>query len=654
MNYKTFISAALLCPFLVAPAHGQQYEGSAEPAKTLRAAAYKAIASNPEVQERWHAYLASASERRVARGNYFPRLDVSGSIGDEQYNFSPAGGGPEVDQSFSPRRLNVTLSQMIYDGMATPNEVRRLGFVQTTRYYDLLDKAEEITLEAYRAYEDVMRFRKLVALAEDNVGLHQQVYDQILDRVRAGVARSVDFEQANGRLALARSNLITEQTNLHDVSARYQRIVGELPAPDLAPVPAMRAPVPGDISAALNAAYADNHAINAAAEAISAADADVRVRRAGFLPRLDVRVSGEFGDETERQFGESDDVVAELVLSYNLFNGGSDQAQVEQYVNEEKRAEYLRVKTCRDVRQTLKIAYNDLIELKVQLEHLRVHEESIARAREAYRKQFEIGQRTLLDLLDTENEYFEARRAHAAGKVDYALARARTLAAMGRLMAALDVRRADLPSLAEIRPGGESRKGLLCPAEAPASAPADPDTDGDGVRDSKDRCPGTPRGTPVDEFGCAIPVIGDEDRDGVPDPVDLCPGTPPGTVVDATGCPENQEIVLRGVNFALNTARITPDSRAVLEQVAAVLLGQPALRVEVAGHTDSTGAAAYNLELSRRRAAAVVDFLAGLGVERGRMQAMGYGLTQPIASNDTAAGRAQNRRVAIQVIEGGS
>lgn len=139
----------------------------------------------------------------------------------------------------------------------------------------------------------------------------------------------------------------------------------------------------------------------------------------------------------------------------------------------------------------------------------------------------------------------------------------------------------------------------------------------------------------------------DADRDGVTDAVDLCPDTAEGATVDAFGCAESARIVLRGVNFKTDSDELTPESLAILDGVSQTLAAHPDIRVVVAGHTDSDGEAAYNKDLSQRRAQAVVEYLAGQGVERNNMIAKGYGEEQPIADNDSAEGKAQNRRVEL-------
>jgi len=143
----------------------------------------------------------------------------------------------------------------------------------------------------------------------------------------------------------------------------------------------------------------------------------------------------------------------------------------------------------------------------------------------------------------------------------------------------------------------------------------------------------------------------DSDNDGVIDELDRCPGTPPGVAVDAYGCPRQGSITLEGVGFEVDSARLTPSSRDVLDKIAEDLKKYPRLRIELQGHTDSTGSDEYNLKLSQRRAEAVRDYLIEQGVSPSQLVARGYGEMQPIADNSTAAGRAANRRVVMRVLE---
>ncbi|MFP3871154.1 MAG: OmpA family protein, partial [Syntrophobacteria bacterium] len=141
--------------------------------------------------------------------------------------------------------------------------------------------------------------------------------------------------------------------------------------------------------------------------------------------------------------------------------------------------------------------------------------------------------------------------------------------------------------------------------------------------------------------GCPL----DSDADGVYDYLDQCPRTPRGAKVDKRGC-----WVIRGVQFDLGRSEVKPSSYPILDEVAEVLEKNPSLRVEIEGHTDSTGTAALNQRLSEQRAEAVLEYLVSAGISRERLSAKGYGLTRPIASNNTREGRAKNRRVELKPI----
>ena len=595
-----------------------QSEAPSQAPTTVTAAAQEAITSNPEVQAAWNRFLAAEDEQSSARGSYFPQVDLGGSIGHERHEIDRTGQYTD----YNIAGVNLTITQLLFDGFATSSNVARLGRAKREAYFRLVDAAERIALEAVRAYEDVSRYQRLVALAEDNVARHKDVRDRILKRVEAGVGRQVDSEQATGRLALAESNLVVERSNLHDVSVRYQRIVGSWPAPNLQPAQLSEQPLPENIVNALEVAYSNHPALAAATESIHANREQYRNRKGAYYPRLDLRLRGEHGDDIDRILGQSTDGVAEVVLNYNLFSGGRDRYAVKQAEHQISEAEERREQTCREVRQVLRIAYNDHDQLGDRLAFREAHRDTTAKSRDAYLDQFQIGQRTLLDLLDTENEYFEAQRAYVNDSFDHSIASARTLAGMGKLRPAIGISRKDLPSLDSLG-GEETDHGRPCPAIEPMPPEPEP-------------------------AACV-----DADGDGVCDTDDLCPNTEPGVPVDGAGCAFRQEVVLEGVKFRFDKDTLTEPSKAILDNAARILNDNPEVQVEVAGHTDNWGSYAYNINLSDRRAASVVRYLVSQGVTQDRLTSKGYGFTQPKTSNETPEGRAINRRVEFRIQSGG-
>jgi len=176
-----------------------------------------------------------------------------------------------------------------------------------------------------------------------------------------------------------------------------------------------------------------------------------------------------------------------------------------------------------------------------------------------------------------------------------------------------------------------------------------PDTDGDGINDEQDKCP-TEKGLARYQ-GCPIP---DTDKDGVNDEEDKCPAV--AGPASNQGCPEIEKAVIEKINFAAKSiqfqtgsSKLLAASNKSLNELAALLAADNTLKIEIDGFTDNTGSADRNRELSQTRAMAVKEYLAGKGIDRNRMNAMGFGPDKPLADNKTAAGRAKNRRTELIV-----
>ncbi|MCS6913984.1 MAG: OmpA family protein, partial [Myxococcota bacterium] len=194
-----------------------------------------------------------------------------------------------------------------------------------------------------------------------------------------------------------------------------------------------------------------------------------------------------------------------------------------------------------------------------------------------------------------------------------------------------------------------------CPNEkglSELSGCPDKDDDGDGVLNLQDKCPTQPGVREL--FGCP-----DKDGDGIPDGQDKCPDKPEtkNNYQDEDGCPD--EIpravkrftgVIQGINFVANKYDILPSSFGVLDQAVKVLTEYPDVKLEIQGHTDTSGQLEMNRELSQKRAEAVKAYLVQKGIAPERLRAVGYGPDKPLADNKTAAGRARNRRVEFQLI----
>ena len=423
---------AISCAVLIASSSLSLGAASPPSPGTLKDAVERAILQNPEVKLRFHNLEAASAERRVAEGGWLPRIDLEVAGG----TYETKNPALAATLGYAGSRATLQLRQTLFDGFATLHETRRLSYAQQAAYYDLMSASNQTALEAARAYLDVLRFRELVQLAADNFTTHQEVHDRISQKVTAGVGRKVDLEQAAGRMSLAESNWLTEVSNLHDVSARYQRLVGEVPAPDLATVQPMTNSQPAG-AVFLTDAVRRNPDFLSAVASIRGYRSDASLRRAAYAPTIEFRARQSYESNQSGVTGDYRDTALELVLNYNLYRGGSDKARVNQYVAKLSSAFDLRDKACRDIWQTGEIALNDAQKLTSQIKLLAQHELSTSKAKQAYQQQFDIGQRSLLDLLDTENELYQARRALANAEYDLQLSSVRVLATSGSLLGAL-------------------------------------------------------------------------------------------------------------------------------------------------------------------------------------------------------------------------
>lgn len=672
MTLKLSLVAALVAVAFSAGA--QTKNGAPDP---MIEAVRKAVASNPEVQAKWNGFLAADSQRDVAKAGFLPQIDLSGSIGTE----NRVSGGVNLG-SYDLSSAQITLNQILFDGFYTSNEVKRLSAAKLTRYYELLEASETAALEATRAYADVVRYRELVELATQNYIEHKQSSLLVEERANAGVGRRVDVEQANGRLALAESNLLTELTNLHDVSARYLRVVGEKPAVSLPslPEPFKLAPLPATSDALMRDGLRNSPTLLAAVENAKANRIAIETAKAGNYPRLDLQVYGSQGRNASGVVGDSRSTGAALALTYNLFRGGADKAKEKQAVSLAAQARDLQEKACRDVRQTLSLAYSDSRSLNEQLGYIDRHRLAAEKTREAFRQQFDIGQRTLLDLLDTQNEFFEASRSYVNSRHEQATAQARTLAAMGSLVSTLGVKRSDLPTpedtgadaggvaAADLCPLEESvvdtlekiKSEIVIPARGKPAAPAPV-----VVAPVAAPAPSTGCGRVVllpDEDGKVGRVNVKSDKGGSEVKLDKayaaslddCNKLTPAQVDPAAYKSIIDKLPaaarLYRIHFVLGKDEMLPQSSTVFKSLLEDYRKTSAPEVTIIGHADKIGNPALNEELSQRRAKAVYHMLTKDGaVAASDISQAWRGDNEPLPGTEGAKSEPRNRRVDVKI-----
>lgn len=560
----------------------------------LNSALKNAIEKNPEVQAAWHNFLAARESTNLASAEFGPSLDFFA-------DYSVQHRSNYTNKNFDGASARLSFTQMIYDGSQTEHNTEEFKNNELVSYFELLDAVEDTALAAYIAYQDVLRYRDLAILAQKNYNSHKSVQDKILQGVETGFSRGADLEQINGRLALAESNLLTEKANLHDVSARYLRIIGQLPTINMINADLETTLLPASFSEVMTSAYEHNANFHAALRNIQAKRAGVQAERSELKPRLDL--TAQYGARTYNDSGDDEDVQdgkIALEFRYNLYDHGRDDAAIKGAIEEVSRAQFLREKACIDMRQTLQIAYNDVQKISDQLPILSQHRDASDLVRTAFADQFSINRRTLLDLLDTEIEFFQSGRAHTNSVYDRNISVAKTLAEMGTLLSTLNVTREGLPSLSDL----DAEKLPIHP-----------------------------------EITCPIGEVPDLDI------ASLIPAPVSKFVAPAADNTEGNTYRLE-INFERNSSKIDEKYFNDIGELAAFMESHPDTLVEIRGHASLEGTEKYNQWLSERRAQAVVDALTTKhNVKAERLSSIGFGETQPIIDAMTLEAHLKNRRI---------
>ncbi len=406
-------------------------------AASLEDVVRETIVTNPDVQIVSSQRDSIEQEMEQARAGFFPQVDLGVGTGWE-YSDNPATRGSGTgSRNLNRDESDILIRQLLFDGQGTKSEFERQRARTNARAFETFSTAEVVALKASEVYFDVIREQKLVALAVNNLSNHQKTYNRIYKRASSGVGRRADTQQALGRLALAKTNLMAEENRLEDAISAFINVVGREPA-DLSDPISRDYLIPGSLDEALAVAL-DNHPQLKSADAeVDAAREQHNAAKSAFFPRVNVEIQGSHNENADGISGQNDQVEIMLRGRYNL-TGGRDMARRQETVFQIDEAKEIRDRTRRQVIESMQLSWNAYETALSQLEYFRVHVDASKSALLAYRKQFNLGQRTLVDLLDQESEVYQARINLVNGETEASFSTYRILAGTGKLMWALEV-----------------------------------------------------------------------------------------------------------------------------------------------------------------------------------------------------------------------
>lgn len=404
---------------------------------TLTAAVDYTLRDNPDIAIDAR-YRRSVDEALVgAYSGYLPRVDVNWGVGKEKALNSNTGY--HWSDSLNRHEKGITLQQMLFDSFATKYEVDRNRARMESAAHKVGGAAEQIALKVVESYLDVLRLREIMRLTQENLQNHQKTYDQISMRAHAGVGRQSDVDQAAARLALAKSNLVSSEANLRDAEIAYQRNTGMRPDEFVQPEGPGEDFMPQNLEEALDTARENNPLLKQSKADIEAARAQNNAAKTAFGPRFDLQAGMDYIDNSGGLRGENDDKYVMIRMNWNLIRGGGDNARVGETKQLLYQAMEIMKRTQMQLDESTSYSWNTYLSARDRLPNLRQHADSSRATRDAYSKQFVIGQRTLIDLLDTENEYYTSTVDYVNGLYLEMFARYRLMADEGLLLASLGV-----------------------------------------------------------------------------------------------------------------------------------------------------------------------------------------------------------------------
>jgi len=414
-------------------------------AQSLRDAVSHVMQSNPELMAVQDERLALQQRVEQAKAGYFPTVDINAGYGYER-SVNPVtralvrgGVSPNATTEFDRAESRIIMRQMLFDGFATKHAVDQAQSLADAAAYRVANNAERIGLSTVGAYLNILRYRALRQLAEDNLKTHSEVFEQIKSRAQSGIGRRADVDQAQARVALATTQFQSAERDYRDAETAYQRVVGQLPEElnDGNDVACER--IPTSLEQALTNAFSAHPMLRAAASSYDAALSQNLGANAPLMPRVDFEASASWNNNLDGVKGKNEDVMAMLRLRQNLLRGGADIARIDETEHLSEQQKQLAEHAKRDVEQSVRLSWNALAIVSDRLPLLKAHAESAANTYKAYLLQFNNGQRTLLDLLDVQNEYFQSQSQYIQAQYDERYARYRLLASTGSLIKSLEL-----------------------------------------------------------------------------------------------------------------------------------------------------------------------------------------------------------------------
>lgn len=436
---------ALICAAMAIP-------GTAH-AISLKAAIKVALEANPEIGEAIANREALEFELKQARGLYLPKVDIEGRYGAQNYDSPSTRSSGTDDDVLDRREFTAILSQRLFDGFNRRGERYRQASRVDSASFRVYERSEFIALNVIRQYLEIGRMMRIVDLSRDNLEYHRRVLSDFKVGESRGSISAADRQQVEERVYAAEARMIEADEDLNAARIRFFKLVG-LPLDRYQKPPRAGSVIPPTLRDALSAARNANPRIKVAESDLDAAHARLKQSRSDFLPKVDLELRGRNGYDLDGVEGREEELRAEVILRWNLFKGGIDSANKQKQLRRVDEERFGLHRIHREVEEDVRLSWNRRQQQQKRLNRLNDQLASVVRLVDSYAEQFKVGDRSLLDLLDTQNTRFNTEVSVESASTDLAFTEFRLLASVGMLLKSMNI---EAPEQSEDYARGEYR-----------------------------------------------------------------------------------------------------------------------------------------------------------------------------------------------------
>ncbi|MFO2470823.1 TolC family outer membrane protein [Legionella pneumophila] len=410
-------------------------------ADTLYEAVQYGMIANPDILLNTAKGLSAKQAIDKAKGGLYPSIDVTGGFG-RQRSINPTSAAIDDTPSTTLNIVEsaVELRQRLFAGGGIINEVKRNQYLTEAQKWKTQGIAEDLALEITKNYFAVLLHERLYAYSIENLKAHKAVFKMIKERADAGITRAAEVDQANARLALAEANKISALADLQEVKINYAKTVGKWPENLQMPRVPARNSLPNNLARIIEKGLDNHPTVKSSYADIKEAKAQYDVARAAYYPEVNLVLNSSKNKNLGGLAGPNDSDTVALRMNYNAFRGGADAAHIRETAYQVQEAYETKNRTLLELKETIRLAWNAYVASALRIQPLKQHVTASRKTRTAYQDEFKVGKRTLLDLLDSQNEYYESQIELARAENDEILSRYRILNGMGCLLKYLNLR----------------------------------------------------------------------------------------------------------------------------------------------------------------------------------------------------------------------